>query len=287
MGLCSTMPTQKITYCLLTLNRLDELKTAIRRVAPFVDRTIIIDGFSTDGTKEWLDSSECEYLDVEYKQVEQHLYQYGNHNPDKRNPYIKMAGYDGWLLVTDTDECLKLDTCKNLRALITKAESEGYDGIKFQPHDIWTMQDGSIRNIEHRDFWNPMLWKSYPGQTYKGHTHVYIDRPEAVNNWMQTTYQYTHIKNEARIKRNSTQNYWTTVGLATNNTDDATWLGFHEIMKKYNYLDWHEFDKVMTAGTVPREITDWFKEHKDAENPEEASWYYHYFIILHPELIDV
>lgn len=274
----------KITYCILALDRLFELQVAVRRVAPYVDRTIVIDGFSTDGTVEWLQSQECKDLRVEYKCIEQHLYQYGNHNPDKRNPYIYMAGDEGWILVTDSDEFLKEDTCKNLRPLIAKAEAEGYDGIKFQPHDIWYKADGSImRNIEHKDFWSPMFWKIYPGQYYEGHTHVTIKRPGAKDKWLNTSYQYEHVKDELRLWRNSTQNYWTTVGLATNNTNDAIWLDFHKLMKKYGHTDWHKFDKVMKQGNLPQEIKDWFVAHKDADNPEERSWFVWYFVFLHPE----
>jgi glycosyltransferase involved in cell wall biosynthesis len=275
----------KVTYCLLTLNRLAELQKAIRHTALYVDRTIVIDGCSTDGSQEWLASDECRKLGVEYKFIPQHLYQYGNHNPDKRNPYIEIAGSNGWILVMDTDEYLETAALQSLRPMAILAEEEGYDGIKFLPHDIWQMEDGTIHNKRYTDWWAPMFWKSYPGQHYEGHTHVRIVRPGAKDNWLKTNYHYKHIKDEKRLWRNSTQNYWTTVGLATNNIDDQTWLGFHELMKKYNYLDWHLFDKVMTAGTVPKEILEWFKVHKDATNPEERAWYEWYVKILHPELI--
>ncbi len=275
----------KITYCVLTLNRLSALKKAIRHTAPFVDRTIVIDGCSWDGTIEYLQSQECKDLGVEHRLIPQKLYQYGNHNPDKRNPYIELAGPDGWLLVMDDDEYLYPDALKQLSKLADQAEFLGYDGIKFRPHDIWTMEDGTVRDIKHENYYSPMFWKSYPGQHYDGHTHVRIVRPGAKDNWMETPYFYQHIKDEKRLWRNSTQNYWTTVGLAANaDGTDPIWLGFHDLMKKYHYLDWHLFDTVMTAGEVPKEIVDWFIEHRNADNPEERSWFVWYLKILHPEL---
>jgi glycosyltransferase involved in cell wall biosynthesis len=274
----------KITYCVLTLNRFHRLQKAVRHTAPFVDRTIVIDGLSTDGTVEWLQSDECKGLKVEHKCIKQQLYQYGNHNPDKRNPYLEMAGDEGWVLVMDDDEYLYADALLRLKDMAIEAEEQGCDGIKFKPHDIWYKEDGSVmRDIRHDDYWSPMFWKIYPGQHYEGHTHVGIVRPGAVDKWMKTDCYYYHIKTERRLWKNSTQNYWTTVGLATNNTDDDTWREFHELMDYNGFKDWHEFDDAMKIGHIPYGIKDWFIEHKDAESPEEASWFMYYFVLLHPE----
>lgn len=266
------------------MNRLKELQKAVRLTAPYVDRTIVIDGCSTDGSMDWLQSYECKQLNVDYRFIPQYLYQYGNHNPDKRNPYLTLAGHDGWLLCMDDDEYLEEDALQSLRVLASDAEAKGYDGIKFLPHDIWTMEDGSVHDVRHTDWWAPMFWKSYPGQHYEGHTHTRIVRPGAKDSWLKTKYHYKHIKDERRLWRNSTQNYWTTVGLAQNSTNDQTWQEFHKLMQKYGFLDWHRFDKIMAAGTVPQEIVDWFIAHKDAENPEERSWFVHYLILTRPEL---
>ena len=273
----------KTTYCLLTLNRIEELQKVVRHTSPWVDRTIIIDGMSTDGSMEWLQSEECKRLNVDYKFIPQHLYQYGNHNPDKRNPYIEMAGSDGWLLVMDTDEFLEEAALCKLKELAIDAEKNGYDGIKFLPHDIWTYKDGHIHDKVHTNWWAPMFWKSYPGQHYEGHTHVRIVRPGARDNWLSTSYYYKHIKDEYRLWRNSTQNYWTTIGVATNNTKDSTWENFHNIMRRYNFLDWHLLDKEMDKGYLPEEIVHWFIQHRDADNPEERSWFVYYLILKHPE----
>jgi glycosyltransferase involved in cell wall biosynthesis len=273
----------KIIYCILTLNRLHRLKKAVKRVAPWVDRTIVVDGFSTDGTVEWLQGDECRELGVEWNLIEQHLYQYGNHNPDKRNPYIRLAGDEGWILVMDDDEYLYEDACRNLYSLAMDAEEHGCDGVMFKPHDLWYKEDGSIlRDIKHTDYWSPMFWKIYPGQKYVGHTHVRIERPGAIDRWIKTDYYYEHVKTERRMWQNSTQNYWTTVGLATNNTDDKTWLDFHELMDYNGFKDWHKFHEVMKLGHIPYSIKDWFIEHRNAENPEEASWFVYYFNFLHP-----
>jgi hypothetical protein len=83
--------------------------------------------------------------------------------------------------------------------------------------------------------------------------------------------------------KNSTFLYWTTCGVAQNRTDSPVWLQFHELMDKYGFQDWHDFNRYMEKGNIAAEIKDWFIAHKEAENPEEASYFIWYFIFRHPE----
>ena len=271
----------KITYCMVVLNRLDEMQTAIRRVAPHVDRTCVVDGGSTDGTIEWLESEECKKLNVDFKVSKQYRYSVGEHTPKERNQYLEMAGHEGWLLYTDSDEFLEEEACKNLRKLAEFAESNGVDGVCFRAHDVWTYEAGEVYdNVS--DYWNPMFWKGYSGQHYVGHTHSSIARPGAINRWMKTGFEYKHVKTERRMWQNSTYLWWTTSGIAQNEHNDI-WREFHKLMESHGHVDWHEFNKEMTKGNLPDEIKKWFIDHKDAENSEERSWFVWYFIFSHPE----
>jgi len=276
------MPKNKVTYCMVVLNRLEEMQKTIREIAPHVTRVCVVDGGSDDGTIEWLDSEECKSLNVDYKVSKQVRLQYGNHTPRERNQYLEMAGHDGWLVYSDSDEMIDVEACKNFDGLINMAEAVDADGICFNSHDIWTYEDGQVYdNVS--NYWNPMMWKGYPGQHYAGHTHSHIVRPGAANRWIKSGFQYRHIKTEWRMWLNSTYLYWTTSGVAQNVTTDPVWLGFHELMKKYGHVDWHEFNKEITAGGLPDEIKGWFIDHRNAESPEERSWFIWYFVFLHPE----
>src|SRR3990167_8613731 len=127
------MNNPNIVYALVTLNRLNELQTAIRRVAPYVDKTIVIDGESTDGSIEWLSSHEAKNLRVQFKVSKQYRYQYGNHTPKERNQYLDLIEPFGtWIICTDTDEWLEEEACKNLRNLAREAESKGINNIVFR-----------------------------------------------------------------------------------------------------------------------------------------------------------
>jgi len=125
---------------------------------------------------------------------------------------------------------------------------------------------------------------------YVGHTHAGVYRPGAKNHWAKSGYEYSHEKTERQMWKNSTFLYWTTCGVAQNRTDkqemseDARiWREFHDIVEKYGFKDWHDFDTYMQHGSIEQEIKDWFIAHKDADNPEEAAWFIWYFIFLHPE----
>lgn len=273
----------KIVYCLVTLNRLEELQRACRLVCPHVDRTCVVDGNSTDGSIEWLQSEEAKQLNIQLLVSPQVRLARGNHTPGERNKYLEMARDADWILTTDTDEFLEEAGCKALRALAEEGEKLNITGYRFRAHDITIYQDGRVYDNQ-TSFFNPMFFKNCPGIHYSGHTHSGIVRPSITNNWKNINFEYIHQKTEARMWHSSTYLFWTTARVAQNVTNAPEWLQFHDLMGKYGYLDWHVFNKVMDAGQVPEEITKWFIDHKDAENPEERAWFVHYFIMKHPEL---
>lgn len=267
---------------MVVLNRLEEMQFAIRRVAPYVTRTCIVDGGSSDGTIEWLQSKECRDMNVDFKVSKQFRYAVGNHTPRERNQYLQMAGYDGWILVSDSDEFIEEEACKNLDNLVNMAANQGAIGLCLRAHDIWEYEDGRVYdNVS--DYWNPMMWKGTPGQTYVGHTHSHIHLPGVNQKWVKSGYEYRHTKTERMMWQNSNFLYWTTSKNADNVTNDDTWVEFHNLMQKYGHYDWHEFNKYMVNGNLPKEIKDYFIAKKDDENPELRAWFVDYFIFKHPE----
>jgi hypothetical protein len=276
------VPKYKITYCMVVLNRLKEMQFAIRRAAPYVTRTCVVDGGSIDGTIEWLGSQECKDLNVSFKVSKQHRYATGNHTPQERNQYLEMAGNGGHLIYTDSDEFLEEEAYKNFDRIIDAAEANSYNGISFNSHDIWPHEDGEIYDAV-SNYWNPMMWKGSSGQHYVGHTHSSIYRPNIVHRWMKSGFEYKHVKTERRMWHNSTFLYWTTAEIAQNTTNDSIWQNFHKVMQKHGYVDWHELNKDMNTGTLPQEIKDLFIEYKEGRTSEERSWFVWYYIFLHPE----
>lgn len=273
----------KIEYALVTLNRLSELQRALRLVSPHVDRTIVVDGASEDGSIEWLNSQECKEMRVEVKVSKQYRYAYGNHTPRERNQYLELASKnDSWLLITDTDEYLQEEAVKSLRQLATDAERKGYNNIGFRAHDYWTYEDGQVYDNLSNYWHHSMFFKATPKMTYVGATHAGIHRPELQNRKIDLPFEYLHVKQERNMWRNSAYLWWTTAKNASNFTDDPIWEDFHRLMKKYGWIDWHEFNKAMVKGNLPQEIKDWFIANKDDDNPEKRAYFMTYFIWLHP-----
>jgi glycosyltransferase involved in cell wall biosynthesis len=277
----------KITHTLVHLNRLEELQKNIRHHAPYVDRVIVSDGDSTDGSLEWLRSDEAKSMNVEVVVEKQYRMPHGDHTPIARNPYLRMLD-TGWMLCTDTDEFVEEEACRKLHHFAERAEAAGYDEVRFQARDIWTYETGEMTDNLAETYWKQdMFVKIVPNMSYVGHTHSGLSRP-GTGRWAKAQGQdgrflhYRHEKSERMMIRNSSYLYWTTCGNAQNRTDSPVWIQFHEMMSKYGFEDWHEFNKAMEKGGLPDEIKDWMIDHRNADNPEEAAYFIYYFVWLHP-----
>lgn len=280
-----------VTMTLVHLNRLDELKRNIKHHSPYVDRIVVSDGESTDGSLEWLHSQEAKDLKVEVVVKKQVRLPYGEHTPLARNPYLNVLhpDRDNWMLCVDTDEFLEKEACEKLHHFAERAEAAGYDEVRFQARDIWTYETGEFSD-NFADYWKQdMFVKVVPNMSYVGHTHSGLSRPGAAHRWAKAQgdggkmLHYRHEKTERNMWKNSTFLYWTTCGVAQNRTDNPDWLQFHKIMSSHGYEDWHEFNRAMESGNLPQDMKNWFISHKDDENPEAAAWFIWYFIWLHPE----
>ena len=146
-------PDINITFCMVTFNRKDETVINVRRTAPHVNRTIIIDGGSSDGTIEWLNSDECKNLNVEC-----YVYPWQDNPPEQRNRYLNLVK-DGWVLALDCDELLDIPVLYKLRYVAKEAVDKGCDGVAFRAHDIQIEPDGgiydSLSSYYNRIFFNP------------------------------------------------------------------------------------------------------------------------------------
>lgn len=281
----------KIALTYVHLNRKDELIRNINHHWKYIDRIIVSDGESTDGSLEWLQSDAARAKNVEVVVKKQYRFPYGDHTPDARNPYLQrlVPGRDNWMLCLDTDEFLEEEACQKLRYFAERAEQAGYDEVRFQARDIWTYETGE-QSDNLAEYWKQdMFVKIVPGMTYRGHTHSGLFRPGAPGKWAkaqgdgQRFLHYRHEKTERNMWRNSTFLYWTTCGTAQNRTDSPDWLQLHGIMDGHGFKDWHDLDRAMVTGNLPSDITDWFIDHRNDENPEARAWFIWYFVYLHPE----
>ena len=272
----SKQPDIKVTLCMASFNRLDESKIWVRRHSPFVDRTIIIDGGSWDGSIEFFNSQECKDLNVEC-----YVHPWVDDPPGQRNKYLDLID-GGWVLVLDCDELLEEPAVYKLRYLAKDAEDKGCDGVAFIAHDIQIEPEGGIYDSK-SNYYNRSFFKATPKMRYMGHTHVALYRPDAKDRCMKTEYQYFHIKPWADVFFRACRNYWTTCGVADNRNDDKSWLEFKQLVKDSGFNYFYQFAEYMKKGNIDDKFKKWFIEHKDDENPEARSWFISYFMFLHPQ----
>lgn len=276
-----------LTY--VHLDRLGNLSRNILYHKDYVDKIVVCDGGSTDGTLDWISKLKSDGTNIEVVVHKQYHYQYGEHAPDARNPYLRYLNPGDWMLCLDDDEYLEKEACRKLRYFAERAEQAGFDEIRFQARDIWTYETGE-QSDSLADYWKQdMFVKVVPGMEYKGHTHAGLRRPGAIGKWAKAQgdgnrfLHYRHEKTERMMFRNSTFLYWASCRPAQNRTDDPKWLMFHEMMKRNGFFDWHDFHKTMESGNISDEIKEWMILNKEAENPEEAAYFIYYFVFLHPE----
>jgi hypothetical protein len=166
-----THPSNTIIYCQATYSAdYDDTLKCVERVSPYVDYTIIVeDGSLTQEQKAKLES----FPNVKVKTV-----QFKDNLPEYRNAYIeeakKIDPY-AWCLVSDPDELMSENLCRDLRNIVKAAEEEGYNMIGIYARDIWIDIDkldaGELQKEQpYREsgFWKYLLFKLSPNFRYEG-----------------------------------------------------------------------------------------------------------------------
>ena len=153
----------KITYCMMTLNRLHEVIQCIQRVKPYVDRVVVVDGGSCDDTILTLRN---------WEGVELYLHPWNDNFSQQRTNYIKRAEGNGgtdWILVSDPDELFSEVTLQNMRDTIAQVGPR-YNMIAFESHSVTAKGDKMV-NERQDQYWKPLLYRWNPGIHYIGNPH--------------------------------------------------------------------------------------------------------------------
>jgi len=267
----------KIHYCMALLNRIDEVQKAVRLVSPRVDRTVIIDGGSTDGGVEWLRSDETKDWNVEVQ-----VHPWVDDPPGQRNKYLDAVPRGDWILVTDSDEYLDRGGVWALRQLVEEAEKDRVVGIQFQAHDIqYSLATGGSVWQNLANHWNLMLFKRLPSVRYVGHTHVTLGG--LVGKVRQAPHRYYHIKSMEDQWLRGGRNYWTTAQPARN-IHTPQWREFRNLCAENGLHYFYELFYRMRDGTVPERVAQWFWDNREDDNAEVRSFFVCYFVFMHPEL---
>lgn len=159
----------KIIGNLICQNGISEVVRAIESVAPLVDEYYVVDGFSTDGTWEWLNK----WKDVYHLTLFQNKFE---NMAEQRNFILDKTPKECWIITIDQDEKLGELAQLSLKQFVDSIEILPSIYPKVIPipllnlvGDIKHHEDGVCYNS------NKVFWYE-EGITFKGGYHSYLSK---------------------------------------------------------------------------------------------------------------
>ena len=269
----------RITYCMMTWNRLYDTMRCIERVKPYVDRVVVVDGGSTDDTILTLRN---------YEGVELYLHPWEDNFSKQRTNYLKHAGEDNggtdWVLVSDPDELFSVEALENIRKEIENAGP--YNMLAFESNSV-SMRGPKIINKSQDKYWKPLLFKWDKDIHYTGNPHetLMIDKGPRIR---ELQYHYYHIKQDNMCWHRGYRNFHIGGGGPNLGDKNEHWKSYKEIITEiYGEVpSWHKFEPILIKGNIDKRIKEWLYKAKDVTGFDGASEvresYKTYFRIFHP-----
>lgn len=273
------MTIEKITYVSVTQNRVENLKRNLPAVLPYVDAAIIVDGGSSDGTQEYLESLSPKVTRIFRKWDDNFANQFNFYLPFVDN---------GWILICDDDELPSEDMLKSLRSLIEESNyGNNFCCVEFQCENIdpeanyFSGPTGYYRQIFFRKNSN-MKYKVDLHQSLVGYQNGKFKKSDKL---------YYHIKTVKQEMQNACRNYF--IGGywppgANHPVKDHTWNEMKDALSKDHpeVSIFSEFNNLMISGNIGPNVKAWIIKYKDITSQgynELKCFYKYYFQILHPE----
>lgn len=278
----------KITFVCVTQNRLRNMQYLIPKVIDYVDRVVVVDGFSVDGTKEWLESYSPKIFVTQRRWDDSFANQY--------NEYLKHIG-EGWVLLCDDDEIPSEDLLKSMRDIVKNSnEGKVYCGVEFRCHGMEVDKDWKILlDPGPADYYRLIFYLYQPGMRYV------IDLHQSLIGYKNSRIirrkeTYYHLKTNEDMYRNACRNWWIAgvwLDHATQGLKVPEWHELRNLVLKH-YPDvkvFGDFNAIMVKGNMNQEIKDYLIKIKNIPDDKESgrilnelrSYYHYYFVLLHPE----
>ncbi len=241
-----------ITYVTVTQDRLSHNQRNLPIVLPHVDRAVIVDGFSRDGTYEYLQSLGNKITVIQREWDDSFANQY--------NEYLKnLKG--GWVLLCDDDEIPSEGLLKSLREIVEQSEKgTKFDTVEFQCNDITYVEGAWDDRVDNgpNNYYRQIFYKWNPNLTYKVHLHqalTGLKGPVA-----RVNAHYYHIKSTTDELRNACRNYFISGEWPSTPVEEGIktpeWNEMKEILVK-NHPEVQLFSK-LNGFLVSKEISSEF-----------------------------
>lgn len=311
------MTEPRIGWACITMNRLDELRVVVNRMAPYVDKMIVIDGGSTDDTVHYLRGRG----DVHYR-----IYPWPDNFSRQRTHYIEEARALklDWLFVSDTDEWYSEDTARNLRTIAGLWEERGWGAMELRCEAVTMCGEKEAARIKAdgaHSFHKLLGFKITPGLHYEGNPHEGLMwGPGEMLPVMKAPerFFYEHVKQLGVVAARGARNFY--IGGGGDNEQVPKWYWFRQLVNDchakgiahdveahrgvpgkgnfplfvpqcrgcFDAVPWPTFDRLLVRGEIYERIQRWILDHRhDAErggDSEVREMYLYFFRILHPEL---
>ncbi len=250
----------KITYACMTQDRLANNRRNLPVILPHVDRAVMIDGGSQDGT--------VEYLKSLGPKVEVYQRAWDDSFANQYNEYLKHVK-EGWVLLCDDDELPSETMLLSLRKVIEQSEnSTKFDHVEYRANDI-TYVEGDWENRTDNgpcEYYRKVFFKWNPNLKYTVHLHQALQglRGPAA----QCKEHYYHIKSTKDQLRNSCRNYFISgewpPGSRAEGIKTPEWNEMKEILAVHHpevSLFGH-VNGLMVSGNLSQEFRDWVEKYR-------------------------
>lgn len=278
----------KITFVCVTQNRIENLKRNIPKVVDYVDRIVIVDGFSVDGSKDWLESYSPKIFVTQRQWDDSFANQY--------NEYLKHID-EGWVLLCDDDEIPSEDLLKALRDVIKNSnEGRHYSQVEFKCHSLEVDNAGKvIYDPGPCEYYRLIFFLYQPGMKYTVDLHqCLVGYKNGRSIRRQETYY--HVKSNEDMYRNACRNWWIAgvwLPNATQGYKVPEWYELRELVTSIypEVKVFSDFNAIMVKGNMDQRVKDYLIKVKDLQDDapnnrilnELRAYYKYYFDILHPD----
>ena len=278
---------EPITYACITQNRINSIKRNIPKVIDWVDKIVIVDGYSVDDTKEWLENYGSNKITVTQRRWDDSF-------ANQYNEYLKFIN-KGWILLCDDDEIPSEALLRTLRPLIQMSEGgRKFNIVEYKSHPMEIDKSGNILyDNGPADYWRQIFFKHYPNMHYVIDLHQAIEMSERPK-FIRRDEVYYHLKTNEDGYRNAVRNWWISgVWLpdAREGIKPPEWHEFRDVVRRVypEVKVFGDLNAIMVKGNMHKSVKDYLWKIKDIEDEqpkrlfnELRSAYKYYFEKLWP-----
>jgi glycosyltransferase involved in cell wall biosynthesis len=272
------MRNEKLTYVTITQDRVENLQRNFPKVVDYVDRILVIDGGSVDGTVDFCKS---------FSKVELYHREWDDSFANQYNEYLKHVR-EGWIALFDDDEVTSPELCQNLDKLINESNyGANYSIVEFRAHPFSEDLDQGPCN-----YWRQMLFRWTPNLRYQIDLHQQIVGYQS-SRCIRTDLEYYHVKTLKSEYRAACRNWWTGgVWPSGPRTDGIKGQEWHELRKltsiyhpevvNFNHLARHMIQQTLHPALKKWIVYNFNKLENEPLFNELRAYKRYYYELLNP-----